>query len=544
MAQDSFDLSTFANTDELTKWFNFFSDLVCNDRQSESITIRRDASKALIYLVDLKATLFIEKLSFIHKNVVENKPEKNQASAILYSFVRICLNSSSSLNQEQKQKLIQTLALLQQYFLLRLIPESQMKRLHTRGTHNNEISGLETPIDVAYALMFAHYMSHILGDYTNKVDGTNDFFQQILFGLCLMTQTKIFNFDIVQPIFTSVLPLLTEHALRSTVYEYNTTHVLYWLIGKISNLMIAGIQQNSLEIKHLNTLKLSLFGGGCEKTLVENNKYVLNLQESNLAKYSAQLILKIKSYVKSTLHLLRSIESLAEDACAALFAVYIKYYRRVNIAKSELTRTADQRPHSKLLLLYEYASRVQTLFNTTRAQGDDCNELHEQIKMKSLLLLSAVKENNIIPIIQDNVLQTIETAVTLTMEQNQDSESIFHEELHNFVCSNVHKKEKFQSDELVHCLIKQHERAITRLIIYRFIDSFIKKVFEIEDEKERIWAILTVYLPYLRKANVNWSFLENIAATNNELKDEIRNTYYSIIQTVLLFILRSKRRER
>ncbi|CAF3346877.1 unnamed protein product [Rotaria socialis] len=604
MAQDSFDLSTFANTDELTKWFHFFSDLVCRDTQSESITTRRDASKALIYLVDLKATLFIEKLSFIHKHVMENKyhelveellielnervtlmnwielifndneirPEKNQALAILYSFVRICLNSSSSLNQEQKQKLIQTLALLQQYFLLRLIPESQMKIRQTRGAHNNEISGLETPIDVASALIFAHYMSHIHGDYTDKVEGANDFFQQILFGLCLMTQTSIFNFDIVQPIFTSVLPLLTEHALRSTIYEYNTAHVLYWLIGKISNLMIAGIQQNSLEIKHLNTLKLSLFGGGCEKTLVENNKYVLNLQESNLAKYSefqipvsnkeissdheflmsiynntgqgAQLILKIKSYVKSTLHLLRSIESLADDACAALFAVYIKYYRRVNIAKSELTRTPDQRPHSKLLLLYEYASHVQTLFNTTRAQGDDCNELHEQIKRKSLLLLSTVKENNIIPIIQDNVLQPIESSVTLTMEQNHDNESIFHEELYNFVCSNVHKKETFQSDELVHCLVKQHERAVTRLIIYRFIDSFIKKVFEIEDDKERICAILTVYLPYLRKSNVNWSFLENIAATNNELKDEIRNTYYSIIQNVLSFILRSKRLER
>ncbi|CAF4761972.1 unnamed protein product, partial [Rotaria socialis] len=73
MAQDSFDLSTFANTDELTKWFHFFSDLVCRDTQSESITTRRDASKALIYLVDLKATLFIEKLSFIHKHVMENK---------------------------------------------------------------------------------------------------------------------------------------------------------------------------------------------------------------------------------------------------------------------------------------------------------------------------------------------------------------------------------------------------------------------------------------------------------------------------------------
>jgi hypothetical protein len=270
----------------------------------------------LIYLVDLKATLFIEKLSFIHKHVVENKyrelveellielnervtlmnwielifndneirPEKNQALSILDSFVRICLNSSSSLNQEQKQKLLKTLALLQQYFLLRLIPESQMKRLQIRGAHNNEISGLETSIDVASALVFAHYLSHILGDYTNKVEGTNNFFQQILFGLCFMTQTNIFTFDIVQPIFTSVLPSLTEHALRSTIYESNTTHVLYWLIGKISNLMIAGIQPNSLEIKHLNTLKLSLFGGGCEKTLVENNKYVLNLQESNLAK--------------------------------------------------------------------------------------------------------------------------------------------------------------------------------------------------------------------------------------------------------------------
>ncbi|CAF5116506.1 unnamed protein product, partial [Rotaria sp. Silwood1] len=267
------------------------------------------------------------------------------------------------------------------------------------------------------------------------------------------------------------------------------------------------------------------------------------------------------------------------------------------LAKWELSQTDDKRPHSKLLSLYEYASHVQTLFITTKAQGRDCDELYKQIKMKTLFLLSTIKESNLIPIIQDDLLQLIKPVADIqqertgfvlrrrrsrwttarhiftilrhtlhacirfkklmlarkrAIEQNQDNESILNKEINNFVCSNLNRniksitneEIKSESDELTQCIVQQHERAMIRLITYRFIYTFIHNVLKIEEEKQRVSTILTVYLPYLRKSNVNWFYLENIEATNNELKDEIRNNYYSIIKIILSFVLQSKISER
>ncbi|CAF3228303.1 unnamed protein product [Rotaria sp. Silwood2] len=654
---NNINLTTFASDDELRKWFDFLLILAFDDdNKSEPTTLCREASKALIYVMDLKVKSFTEKLSFIHTYIIENKyhalveqffielkkkvtllswieilcsdnnnkPEKIGALTVLYSFVDICFSPTSNLNEEQKQKITQVLVLFQQFFLVRLVPQSKMKRVQSEAVDNNEIEEMETSIDANSTLFFAQYISHIFNIYRNKVERTNDIINQILLGLGLMTQTEIFSFATVQPIFISILPLLTEYLLHDRNSEEDIMHFLYWLIGKMSNVLIAGSRQNSLEMKHADKLKLFLFTGGCEKTIIEHNKYLLNLYESNLAVYSkfqlsnldqqvssdkdflmsvytnidqgAKLISKMKLYVKNRQHLFKSIEQQANDACAALFAVYIKHYRRINIAKSELSRTDDKRPHSKLLSLYEYANHVQTLFITTKAQGGDCNYLYEQIKMKTLFLLSIVNESNLIPIIQDDLSQltTSTKAVTYVqqerkefvlqqqcsrrttakyifrilrhtlhacirfkrlmlakkraIEQNQDNESILNKEINNFVFSNLHKKiisianeqTKLESDELVQCIVQQHERAMTRLITYRFIDTFVQKALKIDEEKKRVSLILTVYLPYLRKSNVNWFYLENIEATNNELKKEIRNNYYSIIKRVLSFILQSK----
>ncbi|CAF3541029.1 unnamed protein product [Rotaria sordida] len=651
---NNIDLTTFLSDDELRKWFDVLLKLACDDDKSESTTMCTEASKALVYIMDLKVTSFTEKLSFIHKYIIENKyqtlveqffielnqtvtlfnwieilcndndnkPEKAEALKVLYSFVDICLNPTSDLNEAQKQRIKQILVLFQQFFLVRLVPKSRMKRIQNEATDNNEI---ETSIDTTSALVFAQYISHILRNYVNKVEKTNDLINQIFVGLCLMTQTEIFNFPTVQPIFTSVLPLLADYLLQNTSNQEDTIHCLYWLIGKISYVMITGSQQNSLEIKHVDKLKSFLFAGGCEKKTIEHNKYLLNLYESDLAVYSkfqlsnsnqqsssdhdflmsiynninqgAQLISKMKIYVKNRHHLLKSIEQQANDICAALFAVYIKHYRRINLAKLELSQTDNKRPHSKLLLLYEYASHIQILFVTTKAQGGDCDELYKQIKMKTLFLLLTVKESNLIPIIQDDLLQltkpmtdiqqertgfvlrrrrsrwttarhiftilrhTLHACIRFkkcmlarkqAIEQNQDNESILNKEINNFVCNNLHKKItlitneeiKSESDELTQCIVQQHERGIIRLITYRFIYRFIQKALKIGEEKQQALMILTVCLPYLRKSNINWSYLENIEATNNELKEEIRNNYYSIIKIILSFVLQSKISER
>ncbi|CAF5106952.1 unnamed protein product [Rotaria sp. Silwood1] len=114
----------------------------------------------------------------------------------------------------------------------------------------------------------------------------------------------------------------------------------------------------------------------------------------------AQLISKMKEHVEDRQQLLKSIEHEANDACAALFAVYIKHYRRIDLAKRELLRRDDEKPHNKLLSIYECSNDVKILFTTTRAQGGNLNELYKQIKMNTLFLLLYIREGNLIPIIE------------------------------------------------------------------------------------------------------------------------------------------------
>ncbi|CAF4990243.1 unnamed protein product, partial [Rotaria sp. Silwood1] len=242
------------------------------------------------------------------------------------------------------------------------------------------------------------------------------------------------------------MPILVEYIVQNAngeACENNNLHCICWLLGKMCNVMITGSQQNLTERKHADKLKSLLFAGGCERTIIENNKYLLDLFESPLATYSqltltdeierppfdhefvmsvynntnqgAQLISKMKEHMKDRQRLLqKSIEQQANDAFAAVFAVYIKHYRRINLAKHELAQTDNKRPHCKLLSIYEYASHVQTLFATTKAQGGDCNELCKQIKMNALFLLSSVQASNSIPIINEDLLQSITSTQIMT----------------------------------------------------------------------------------------------------------------------------------
>ncbi|CAM4811668.1 unnamed protein product [Rotaria magnacalcarata] len=650
---DNIDLSTFVNNDELSKWSDILLQLACDDQKSERAIMCKEASKALIYVMHLKATSFTENLSFIHKYIIENKhpilveqfitelnrtvtlcnwveissrdntPENSELSTVLYSFIDLFFNPTSIYNDEQNQQIQQVLMSFQQFFLVRLVPPSRMKKIQNQATDNNKLDEFELSIDKRSALFFAQHITYILRNHLNRMSRSNDLMNQIFVGLCLMTQTEIFSFTTVQPMFTSILPLLADYLLIQSVNnEENTLHGLYWLMGKMSNVLITGSEQNLLEREHVDELKLSLLTGGCEKTAIDNNKYLSSLYESNLAVYSkiswanqnqllssdhdflmtvhentcqgAELIKKIKIYVKNQPHLLKSIEEQVNGACAALFAVYLKHYRRVNIAKLELSRTDDRRPHHKLISLFEYACQIQTLFITTKAQDGDCDALYKQIKMKTLFLLSIVKESNFIPIIQDDLSQirsntksmidveqkpavalakessrwktakhiftilrhTLHACIRFkkmmlakrrAVEQNQDIESILNKEIHSFVCSHRHEKmisiasekTKSECDELAQCIIKQYERAITRLMTYRFINTFIQKTLTSEDNK-RTSIILSIFSPYLRKSEVNWFYLENIQVTNDELKEEIRNNYYSIGKNILSLVLQSK----
>ncbi|CAF4626637.1 unnamed protein product [Rotaria sp. Silwood1] len=312
----------------------------------------------------------------------------------------------------------------------------------------------------------------------------------------------------------------------------------------------------------------------------------------------AQLIEKMKVHVKEKHRLLqKSIEKLANDACAALFAVYIKHYRRINLAKSEIARMDNRKPHSKLLSIFEYANRVQTLFAKTRGQGGDCQELCNHIKTNSLFLLLSVKENHLIPIIHEDVKEsgtnialmdnehkittlklkrqdsrwtkaklifrmlrnTLQACIQLKKlmmskkeinNQKQDNERILHEIIDAYVygdcyennMSTIVEEKRSTSEHMLQCMSKQNERAMTRLITYRFSEIFLRKLFDVQD-KNRIRTIAAIYLRYLRQTNLDWLYLENIEASNSILKEEIGNSYYACIKLVLSYLLQSNNSE-
>ena len=361
----------------------------------------------------------------------------------------------------------------------------------------------------------------------------------------------------IHPIIKNVLPLLAELILKNA----NNLHYLYWLLGKMSSVLISGSEQNTLEIKYMDKLQSPLFAGGCE-----NNQYLLNLPDHeflisiyNNPDQGAQLISKMKIHIKDKQHFVqKSIEQQVHNARAALFAVYIKHYRRINLAKHELTRTDDKKPHKKLLAIYEYANHVQMLFAKTKGQGGNCDELYEQIKTNTLFLLTSIKESSFIPIIDCEIDERINTlklkhsrrkiekhdfrllrnifqacirfkkimfAKKQAIEQKQDNEIILRQAIDNYIFN----EKKSESDEWIQCMSRQNERGVTRLITYQFIHKFLQKIFDIN----QIIILSRIYLPYLRKPDIEWSYLDNISATNIQLKEDIGNTYYSIIKTIL-----------
>ncbi|CAF4635949.1 unnamed protein product, partial [Rotaria sp. Silwood2] len=72
----------------------------------------------------------------------------------------------------------------------------------------------------------------------------------------------------------------------------------------------------------------------------------------------------------------------------------------------------------------------------------------------------------------------------------------------------------------------------------KFIYKFIPKIFDYTD-KNQILTCLRIYLPYLRKTNIEWSYLENISAANIQLKEDITKNYYLIIKKIFSYLLQS-----
>ncbi|CAF3851773.1 unnamed protein product, partial [Rotaria sp. Silwood1] len=317
------DLSRFLNDNKFNLWFDLLLKLINNNNENlEQITICREATKAIIYIIDKKVSSFVEKLSFFHTTIIENKysllaeqifPElkksvillnwieilinddnsyksakKTVASRILYSFIDIYFNSLHHINPKHKDQIKQILLKFQELLLIRLISPSRIETILNKDKTQDELHIFSISHNaISFVIDYFTYMLNICND--------NDLLNSIFVSLCLMIKTEnIFNFDIIQSIITALLPIVVKHLLKNIInyeYEKNNLYSICWLIGKMSNLMIIGTEQNSLELKYNNKLKSILFSGGCEQIIIENNKYLFDLYKSNLAVYS-----QFKSY--------------------------------------------------------------------------------------------------------------------------------------------------------------------------------------------------------------------------------------------------------
>ncbi|CAF0793768.1 unnamed protein product [Rotaria sordida] len=609
----------FMNENDIEKWFILISKFTFDDKSEER---KKEASKALIYLIDKKTLSFPKTLTFFYTHIMENKhpilvqqifdklaqnifiykwietlcddhnvQDKTLAYTVLHSFIDIVLKPNS-IDVEKVNQLRKIIFMFQELLFVHL---------------NNQ------PIDISNELQLSalstlgmEYTTHVI-QYCIQQRVQSILLQPLLYDLCALTESK-FNFANIQPIFTAILPIFAEYLTQTTIdVDDKNIYLISWLLGKMSHRLIIGPQESPLEKKYNTTLKLPLFAGGYETFTIDSNPYLSNLFKSNLTVYSqfvvpyrrqqsvldsefllsiynntdqgAQLISKMKLFIRDKQQILqKSIESNANDACAAVFAVYIKHYRRIDLAQHELTQPIDQKPHAKLLSLYEYANQVRMIFATTKAQGGDCNELYKKIKNDTLLLLVSVKESSFIstikedfsiPIIINNQfnlkrqkshwtkakyiirllrnvlnacirLKYLMLAKKQTIEQKKDSESVMHRAITsclfgNDISTSVMKNDlKIQSDEVVKCLIRQYQRAMTRWITYVFIYRFIEQVIIIKDNN-RILNILIMNLMNLKSNNLDWHYLENIQASNNQLKEDIGHRYYSIVKKILSF---------
>ncbi|CAF0746684.1 unnamed protein product [Adineta ricciae] len=604
LVDHSNDRSTYISETDLKVWFDLLFKLSSN----EQISISKEASKALIHVINLQTTSFIDKLSLFQQYISENKHRslieqlvielnkteilanwieslcdetaKSTALNILYWFIDRYFNDKENSNTEA------LLISFQKILFYRLI-DSCEKKLAT-----NELSRL-----------FTDYLTYIFKKYLEQNSSENELFSMILNNLALMSNSnEMFNYECNQPIFISILPLLAEYCLH-----HLDNNFLAYLLGKLTYVLIIGSPQDSLESKHFNKLKLPLFSGGCvtnenddllTTTLANysdfkvDNSSIKDEEEFLMSIYNntndgARLITKLKASLRNKPHMLqKSIEQQANEACAAIFAVYVKLYQRINLAKSELVRNDQNKPHSKLISIFEYANRISAVFSTIKGQGGDCVELHKQIKMRALFLLSSVKASDLISPVKEELTSTKMIDYTIKpafhrqysrwtkarhvlkilrnlfqaclrfkrfmlekkhiMEEKYDHESLLNRTIDHFVYGDFYKtstsmtieEKQGEIDELKQCLERQHQRAMQRLITYRFSRTFIQKILNLSDDKAAL-KVLSVYLPFMRNNDFDWSYFDLIPASNNQLRDDISNVYYSIVKLVLPSMIKS-----
>lgn len=585
--QSSINLIDYISNEGQDQWLKFLFQLII---KKDSQSIVREASKALIHVLNLQS--IPNKLTFIHQQIQDNK------HPILIEEFFIELNRNITVSNfiktfnDQQEKII-TWPILHTWIDLYTQTEfpfrSQLEKF-LFSFQDHLLSKLINNKEEKFTPIVIEYLTYILTKSTNT-----DLFPSVLLGLSFLTQQETNLTEDIQSIFLTILPLLSEYQLTNHNNAYH--FFIGCLIGRISQLLILGLPEDPLEIQYTHQCQSVIFTGGyifdqneeiLQSKLARDIQFQLPIIPSDEKEFllsiyhqtdpGVRLISKLKSFTRiSQRPLPKSIEDHATKASAEILAVYIKHYRRIQLAKSELLKDDSDKPSAHLLSLYEYANRIQTFFAVLKGQGGNCDELAEEIHKRTLFLLTSIEENDfILPIdehrlekIQPNfhfqrqhsrwskALHVIKLLKTLFQacvrfkkfmlqkrrlsDEKDDYESSFHRALEQFIYGNfakssmsIGKEEKQGSiEEFERCFQRQHRRAIIRLMIYQFLEKFFVNLREKNLD-------LMVYLPYLRKNQSHWSYFHQIQNSHSHLRKSISKSYYSIIRLILPFTSQSE----
>ena len=586
---DPIDVSSCATNEQLEQWHQLFFTLAC-DENPQRKTVSEEAARALIGIITVRASSLAELFSSLHHYIVDNRhtaltrqcfvalangnvvliwihvlctDQKNEPSAalnVLYSLIDMYFQASNEINDQRRSQIESILSLFQQLLILRLLDYYGKQHIFNGEPQVSTNDGASS--------LLCQYVTRMLHRSDPNTLLANTLFQSVLLNLALLTQTEaIVHFEPVQSIFTVLLPLLTDIFLQAIAEQSN-----YHLLGMMTHALIDGPPLDPLEIKHSTKLHSSLFAGGYDE-IHADHAFLMSIYDN--VEQGAQLTAKLKVWLKGKQQpLQKSVEEQAHDACAKVFAVYLKHFRRVHLAQHELTRAESDKPHRHLLTIYDYAHRVSNVFATIKAQGGDCHDLHAQIKLRTRFLLDSVKESASIPIVsldrpapvavvreknevkfQRQRSRWSKAKIVLTSlrhlmqacirfkrimlekrqatSENLDYATSLHRSLETFIYGDIQQLtgegRQGEIEELEQCLDRQKKRALVRLQAFRYFRVIVEKAIALED-KERGISVLLTCLPYLRGEESKWTYLENIHAANDAIKHELCETYYSLIQ--------------
>ena len=630
-------LTRYTNHDDLSCWYAVLLKIAMDGNFNKS-QINDRASKALMTVIELRSSTFADRLSVLHRIIIDNKSSSLVKQCFIqleeYSFV---CNWLDSILQEDNNATISSYQVLEYlieiYFnnttnhpneeieqILSTFQKNLLSRLLQYCGKNDPLTAvIQSSFDQSKARQLSsvviRYITIVFENLKKSTSTKWVLLDDLILGIFMVSQIdQIFHYDAVEPILTSSLALVADYYFeksnKTSDIDQSDRMLICLLVGSISHALIQGSPSDTLEIRHQQHLKSSLFTGGCSAQNILNNNDFLKLAISNLASYSeyhssvndenspedhdllmsiydqrdkgARLVNKLKDLFKSKYLLLqKSIEQAASTACAQVFAVYVKHYRRINLAKYEANRPQDTLPHPQLRSLYEYATRVISLLATIKAQGDDCEQFCRQIQERTSFLLLTINENPMIPIIDEieikselivnptskntfklnrqisrwskakhvlkllrHLFQACLRFKRLMLERKRSIQKIYDFEIvtnrtiEQFLYGEPVKLNKNQViqnkminlDELNSSLMRHHCRALTRLLTYRFAFVFIEKLLKTADSAQA----LNVYLPFLRGSELDWSYFNHIEASNTRMKQDISDTYFSIIRSVII----------